>query len=114
VNDATRQLFVDGRPVSLDADGFLVDSGQWFPEVAEALAERDGVRLGESHWWLIEFVRDYQVRYGNPPLMRVVVAEYRKRHPDSRGSRELYRLFPEGPVREACRYGGLPKPEWCI
>lgn len=108
------QFYVDGRPVDVDGEGFLIDSGQWFPEVAEALAERDGLRLGADHWWLIEFVRDHHARYGNPPLMRVVVSEHRKRHAESRGSRDLYRLFPDGPVREACRYGGLPKPEWCI
>jgi len=114
VNDANLQLFVAGAPIDLDDEGFLVAADQWFPEVAEALADRDGVRLGDDHWWLIEFVRDHHARYGNPPLMRVLVAEHRKRHPDSRGSRDLYRLFPEGPVREACRYGGLPKPDWCI
>jgi len=114
VIEGTRQLYVAGRPVSLDGEGFLVDPAQWTPEVAEALAERNGIRLGPEHWWLVEFVRDHQLRYGNPPLMRVVVAEYRRRHPDSRGSRELYRLFPDGPVREACRYGGLAKPDWCI
>lgn len=114
VNNPETLLYVAGRPVSLDAEGFLLDTTQWFPEVAEALAERDGVRLGEEHWWLIEFVRDHYAAYGNPPLMRVAVAEYRKRRPDSRGSRDLYRMFPDGPVREACRYGGLPKPAWCI
>lgn len=114
MSDESRQLFVAGEPIGLDTEGFLVDREAWFPEVAEALADRDGVQLGEDHWWLIEFVRDHHARYGNPPLMRVVVAEYRKRRPDSRGSRDLYRLFPDGPVREACRYGGLPKPDWCI
>lgn len=114
MNEQSTLLYVAGRPVRLDGEGFLRDAAQWFPEVAEALAERDGVRLGEEHWWLIEFVRAQYTAYGNPPLMRVVVAEYRKRHSDSRGSRDLYRLFPDGPVREACRYGGLPKPDWCI
>ena len=106
-------LNVGGGEVGLDAEGFLVDSGQWAPEVAEAIAARDGMALGKSHWWLIEFVRDYHVRYGNPPLMRVVVAAWRERHGDG-SSRDLYRLFPDGPVRLACKYGGLPKPGWCI
>jgi tRNA 2-thiouridine synthesizing protein E len=114
VTAGIHQLFVDARPVDLDEEGFLVDSAQWFREVGEALADRDGVRLGEEHWWLIEFVREYHLRYGNPPLMRVLVAAYRERHPESRGSRDLYRLFPDGPVKLACKYGGLPKPEWCI
>lgn len=100
--------------MELDHEGFLLKRDQWSPEVAAALADRDGIQLSREHWWLIDFVRDHYVRYGNPPLMRVVVAEYRKRHPESRGSRDLYRLFPDGPVREACRYGGLAKPDWCI
>lgn len=114
MNDEPSRLYVAGQPVGLDAEGFLLDREQWSVEVAEALAERDGVQLGEDHWWLIEFVRDHHARYGNPPLMRVLVAELRKRYPDSRGSRDLYRLFPDGPVRLACKYGGLPKPDWCI
>lgn len=105
-------LYVDGQPVALDEDGFLLDPDQWFREVGEALALRDGISLGEQHWWLIEFVRDYHQRYGTPPLMRVLVAEYRKRGGDS--SRGLYQLFPDGPVRMACKYGGLSKPDWCI
>jgi tRNA 2-thiouridine synthesizing protein E len=107
------QLYVDGHPVNLDDDGFMVDPAQWSPDVAEILADRDNLRLGAEQWWLIEFVRDYHHRYGTPPLMRVVLAEYRKRRPGSR-SRDLYRLFPDGPVRLACKYGGLPKPDWCI
>ncbi|HLS06048.1 MAG TPA: TusE/DsrC/DsvC family sulfur relay protein [Wenzhouxiangella sp.] len=107
-------ITAQGHRATLDEDGFLTDAAQWAPALASALAARDGVELGEDHWWLIEFVRDYYHRYGNPPLMRVVVAEFRKYRPQARGSRELYRLFPDGPVRLACKYGGLPKPDWCI
>ncbi len=110
--NAPADLFVNGQPIALDEDGFLRDPQQWFREVGEALAARDGARLGEQHWWLIDFVRDHQRHYGTPPLMRVLVAEYRKIGGD--GSRGLYRLFPDGPVRMACKYGGLAKPDWCI
>jgi tRNA 2-thiouridine synthesizing protein E len=34
--------------------------------------------------------------------------------PDWGTSRRLYRLFPEGPAKQACRYAGLPKPVSCI
>lgn len=107
-------IYLDGKAIALDGAGFLRDPEQWRPELAEALAERDGIRLGSDHWWLIEFVRDYHAQYGTPPLMRVVVTELRRQLDPSAGSRELYRLFPDGPVRMACKYGGLPKPEWCI
>lgn len=111
---APEVLEVDGQAIALDAEGFLLDARQWTRRVGEALAARDRVHLGPEHWWLIDFVRAYHARYGNPPLMRVLVAEYRLRQPEARGSRELYRLFPDGPVRLACKYGGLPKPDWCI
>jgi tRNA 2-thiouridine synthesizing protein E len=104
---------LDGQDISLDTDGFMTDPASWTPAVARALAARDGIELNDDHSWLIEWVRDYHQRYGNPPLMRVVVAALRERQGEA-SSRELYRLFPDGPVRLACKYGGLPKPDWCI
>lgn len=109
-----RELEIDGVRVALDADGHLRDSDQWCPAVAEVLAERDGIELGDDHWWLIDFVREHHNQYGTPPLMRVVVAAYRQHHAGHGSSRDLYRLFPDSPVRQACLYGGLPKPDWCI
>lgn len=108
-------LSVGGERIELDADGHLARPEQWCPDVGRALARRDGVELGSDHWWLIEFTRRYHHNYGTPPLMRVVVAEMRREHDDpSLGSREVYRLFRENPVRQACKYGGLAKPDWCI
>jgi tRNA 2-thiouridine synthesizing protein E len=100
--------------LALDHEGHLADATQWTREVAVELAERDGVVLESSHWWVIEFVRSYHLRYGNPPLMRTLVAAWRDEYGQDSGSRDVYRLFPDGPVRLACKYGGLPKPDWCI
>ena len=97
-----------------DADGHLADSAAWTPAVGQKMAERDGIVLDSGHWWLIEFVRGYHDRYGNPPLMRTVIQALRAERGPGAGSRDLYRLFPGGPVRLACKYGGLPKPDWCI
>jgi TusE/DsrC/DsvC family sulfur relay protein len=108
-------IVLDGELIELDEDGHLRRSGQWRPAVAEALAQRDGLILGPDHWWLIEFVRQHHHQYGTPPLMRVVVSAMRAHHEDaSLSSRAVYHLFSENPVRTACRYGGLPKPDWCI
>lgn len=110
-----RSLSVEGERLELDADGHLAAAREWRPAVARAMAELDGQELGPDHWWLIEFVRDHHHTYGTPPLMRVVVAALRRQKDDvSLTSRELYRLFADNPVRQACRYGGLSKPDWCI
>ncbi len=98
-----------------DEHGHLADAASWNPALAEGLAGADGVRLEAAHWWVIEFVRDYHARYGNPPLMRTLLAAWREHIGDaSAGSRDLYRLFSDNPVRQACLYGGLPKPDWCL
>lgn len=109
--------FADRRPESdpaLDADGHLRDPETWSPDIARSMAARDGIALSEDHWWLIDFVREYHERYGNPPLMRTLVAASKDSGRSADGSRFLYRLFPDGPVRLACKYGGLPKPDWCL
>lgn len=97
-----------------DGDGHLIDPADWSPDVARRLARHDGIELTDKHWWLIGFVRDYHLRYGNPPLMRTVIGALRATEDEQAGSRDLYRLFADGPVRLACKYGGLPKPDWCI
>jgi tRNA 2-thiouridine synthesizing protein E len=100
--------------IDRDDDGHLSDPEAWTPALAQRLAAEDGLVLEQGHWWLIDFVRRYHQQYGNPPLMRTLVAALRTERGGESGSRELYRLFPDGPVRLACKYGGLPKPDWCI
>lgn len=100
---------------ALDADGHLRDVHDWSPAVAEVLAERDGIRLEEDQWWLIRFVRDHHANHGIPPLMREAIRAMRGRAGwENASSRTLYGLFPDGPIRLACRYGGLPRPDSCI
>jgi TusE/DsrC/DsvC family sulfur relay protein len=109
------ELVIEDRHISLDADGYLSNSEQWSPAVAEALADLDGIQLEPGHWWLIEFVRSHHHQYGTAPLMRVVVAALRAANADpTLGSRDVYRLFADNPVRQACKYAGLKKPDWCI
>lgn len=110
-----QSLEVAGRRIGLDNNGHLADPGDWSEAVGRELAAADGIELGSDHWWLIRFVRDYHERYGMPPLMRIVVAELAaQRGPDTASSRFLYRLFPDGPIRLACKYAGLPEPDSCI
>lgn len=115
VSRTVSDLIVGGRPVALGPDGHLRDAADWNEDVARALAETNGVELGPLHWWLIGFVRAHQQRYGMPPLMRIAIRAMREQtEAGDASSRTLYRLFPDGPIREACRYAGLPRPDSCI
>ena len=112
--DAVLEL-AGGERLALDEQGYLADWRSWTPAVAEHFAAREGVTLGPDHWAVIELLRDYYGDYEIAPPMRALLKLLRARLGDAAlGSRELYRLFPEGPAKQACRYAGLPRPVSCI
>lgn len=98
-----------------DERGYLRDWRAWTPAVAEALAGADGVTLDEDHWAVIGILRAYYAEYEVAPPIRVLVRLVAERlGGPAASSRTLYRLFPEGPAKQACRYAGLPRPVSCL
>ena len=56
-----------------DLNGYLLDTEQWTPEMAEALAREAGIEaLGPLHWKVIGIVRDRFFALGALPVMRLV------------------------------------------
>ncbi len=109
--DASQQL----AELELDARGYLRQRNQWQPWVAEQMAAADDIALSPAHWEILEFLRSYYDEYQMAPPMRVLVkAVAIKLGKDKAESRYLYRLFPDGPAKQACRYAGLPKPVSCV
>ena len=80
-----------------------------------AFAAADGIDLTPEHWEVIALLREHHERFRIAPPMRLLVKEIGRRlGVDKASSRYLYRLFPDGPAKQACRYAGLPKPVSCI
>lgn len=102
-------------PFATDADGYLLNVDDWQQALAEQMAAADAIELTPAHWEIIHFVRDYYFEFDSAPPMRLLVKAVAKRLGADKGnSRYLYRLFPDGPAKTACRYGGLPKPVSCV
>jgi tRNA 2-thiouridine synthesizing protein E len=98
-----------GHDVDVNEEGFLLDSSQWTPEVAEAIAEESGIGpLTEQHWKVITFCREDAAREGQPPGLRRISKL------SGVGTKELYQLFPKGPGKLAAKISGLPKPKGCL
>ena len=98
-----------GHNVEVNEEGFLLDSEQWTPEVAEALAAEVGIGpLSEKHWQVITFCREDAAKEGQPPGLRRISKL------SGINMKELYQLFPKGPGKLASRVAGLPKPQSCI
>lgn len=105
----------DGTELALDEEGYLQDWHTWTPEVARHWASLDGITLAADHWAIIELLRSHYEQYEIAPPMRALLKLARARlQQEALSSRELYRLFPEGPAKQACRYAGLPRPVSCI
>jgi tRNA 2-thiouridine synthesizing protein E len=108
-------ITVDGQVIVLDPEGYLVDLNDWTPEVANALAAREGRVLTEEHWEVIEVLRAFYRRYGMAPAMRPLVkAVGQTLGPEKGKSLHLMKLFPESPAKVAARLAGLPKPTNCL
>jgi tRNA 2-thiouridine synthesizing protein E len=106
---------VSSTTAALDEHGHLRDFAAWTPALAEAMARADGLELTAAHWQVIDCLRNYYVEFEIAPPMRALVKILREQLQDpDLASRALYRLFPEGPAKQGCRYAGLPKPVSCI
>ena len=96
-------LEVDGQSYETDEEGYLANLNDWKPE------------LGENHWEVINFLREYYEEYQIAPAVRVLTKAIGKKLGKDKGnSKYLYELFPYGPAKQACKYAGLPKPTGCV
>lgn len=116
MSDATTPAIAfEGRALPTDARGYLRDRADWSRALATELARRDGIALTDEHWQVLGFLQDYYDAFGMAPGMRLLVKALAARLGAEKGSsRYLYRLFPAGPAKQACRYAGLPMPVSCI
>lgn len=112
----TAEQTIDSQhPVATDDNGYLLNVDEWQPALADKMAAADAIELTPAHWEIIHFVREYYFEFDSAPPMRLLVKAVAKRLDADKGnSRYLYRLFPDGPAKQACRYGGLPKPVSCV
>lgn len=109
-----RYLCLD-KKVELDPEGYLVEREIWNAEIAELLAEDEGVTLTDEHWELIHLVRDFYARYEMAPAMRPLVKATKQALGDEKGrSVYLMTLFPGSPPKRLARIAGLPKPTNCL
>lgn len=109
------ELEFNGCRLATTNQGFLVDMAQWNEAVAVRLAEREGIVLSEAHWEILRFIRHFYQQYKYLPNARVFVKAIKHElGEDKASSRYLLRLFPEGPLKYACKIAGLPKPPSCL
>jgi tRNA 2-thiouridine synthesizing protein E len=94
--------------VEADAEGYLVRPADWTPDLAKVVAQELGVVLTPEHWKVIEFARADQAATGQTPGLR------RTTQKTGVSTKDIYRLFPKGPIKLIARIAGIPKPKSCV
>ena len=104
-------MHIAGQDLELNQHGHLIRFDDWNKEVAEALAEKEGLALSQSHWRVIDYLREYYSKFETSPSPRLIVKdvghELTRNAPCTR--RTLDALFPGGGCKQACRIAGLPE-----
>jgi tRNA 2-thiouridine synthesizing protein E len=98
-----------GTEIEVDEDGFIQEPEKWNQALAEDLAKTENASpMSEDHWKLVNYLRDYFLKFGIAPPIRMVVKQ------TGFDLKRIYQLFPSGPAKGACKVAGLPKPTGCV
>ncbi len=108
-------VLFNGKEYPTDNQGYLLDSAQWDEQLAVEIARLELVELNKKHWQVVFFVREFYLEFNTSPAIRALVKAMQNKYgAETVNSRYLYRLFPEGPAKQATKIAGLPKPARCI
>ncbi len=103
------KAILGGREIEVDEDGFIQEPDKWNKEVAEDIAKTENAYpMSEDAWRLVNYLRDYYVKYEIAPPVRMVTKQTKL------DLKKIYELFPSGPAKGACKVAGLPKPTGCV
>jgi len=101
-------IYINGREIELDEDGFLVNPDDWSEDLVIAFASSENIILTEDHWRVVRYLRDYYSQHQIAPMIRKLCKE------TGCSLKHIYELFPSGPAKGACKLAGLPKPAGCV
>ena len=108
-------LKYNDQNIPVDKHGYLLDYTLWEHDLGQYMAIVDGFELSADHWEVIDFVRQFYLTYNSSPAIRALTKAMKAELGEEKASsRYLFRLFPDGPAKQATKYAGLPKPARCL
>ena len=98
-----------GKELEIDEDGFIQEPDKWDKAVAEDIAKtEEAYPMGEDHWKVVDYLRNYFLEFEIAPPIRMITRQ------TGIDLKTIYKLFPGGPAKGACKVAGLPKPTGCV
>jgi TusE/DsrC/DsvC family sulfur relay protein len=103
------KVTLGGKELDIDEDGFIQEPDKWDKAVAEDIAKtEEAYPMSEDHWKVVNYLRNYFLEFEIAPPIRMVTKQ------TGFDLKTIYRLFPGGPAKGACKVAGLPKPTGCV
>ena len=98
---------IAGVAINVSEDGYLEDMNQWNEEIAKEIATEIGIELTPKHFEVVNYLRKKTAskealtirNVGKSGIVTI---------------KELYVLFPKGPLKFSSKIAGIPKPTSCI
>ncbi len=104
-------LDVGDKRVALRPDGWIDNLAEWTPDVAHALAAKEGLTLVVQHWKVINAMRDYYASYNVTPVKKLLKRTLKDANAAVLSSDVvLDELFPGGVMTQGARIAGVPMP----
>jgi tRNA 2-thiouridine synthesizing protein E len=98
----------NGNEIETTATGYLVNPEDWSRELAQHIAELDGITLGERHWDVIDFLREeYFENNQSTPNTRTILKAMSEKWGEKLDQKALYDLFPLDPSKQGGRIAGV-------
>jgi len=106
---------INGTTIEHDEEGYITTLSDWSKDLAKVIATAEKVDMGDEHWAVVNFLRDYYEEYQIAPAVRILIKAIKKSMgPEIGNNKHMYELFPYGPAKQACKIAGLPKPTGCV
>lgn len=94
---------IAGVEVKVTEDGYLEDMTQWNKEIAKEL----GIELTDKHFEVLNYLREKTIAKEALTIRSVGKSGIVD-------IKQLYALFPKGPLKFSSKIAGIPKPTSCI
>jgi len=98
---------IAGVQVNVTEEGYLEDKSQWNEEIAKEIAKELNIELTDKHFEVINYLREKN-DLGETLTIRKVGKS------GVVNIKELYKLFPKGPLKFSSKIAGIPKPTSCV
>jgi len=98
---------IAGVQVNVTEEGYLEDKSQWNKEIAKEIAKELNIELTDKHFEVINYLREKNDAGETLTIRKVGKSGIVD-------IKELYKLFPKGPLKFSSKIAGIPKPTSCV